>query len=190
MRIGAFRALLLLVAAVVTGSCSDPTDPPPVQGPSPFVAQAGGLWAGTANLVSVTSLFASNLGCLGTDVTGRILSGVLPQDTVALAFTQDGTTITDAQYSSSGTGLACKATKGTAALNSVVVQWESCGGDLVVRCNAEPSVTLQPVGSTLFATIVGGNLVGTVTNSYTESNTVQQPGSSFIVKYTVDLTRR
>lgn len=189
MKAGVFRAILLAAAAAASASCgADPRNPAPVQGPSPFIVQTQGQWGGTANLVSVTSLFASNLGCLGTDVTGRI--PVLPQDTVALTFTQDGTAIS-ARYTSRELGLACTYT-GTVSLNTVVADSGACAAErpLVVRCDTEPSVALAPVSSSLFATIVGGNLVGTITNAYTEDNGVAPQPSSFIVKYTVDLNRQ
>ena len=192
MKAGVIRAILLAAVATASAGCSaDPSNPPPVQGPSPFIVQTDGLWGGTANLVSVSSLFASNLGCLGTDVAGRILSGVLPEDTVALSFTQDGTAVS-ARYTSGGTGLACTYT-GTAALTTVVADSADCAAPapLVVRCDTAPSVTLQRVSSSLVASFNGGNLVGTVTNAYSEvtDREAGQP-SSFIVKYSVNLNRQ
>jgi hypothetical protein len=95
---------------------------------------------------------------------------------------------------SSGTGLACTYT-GTAALNTVVADSAECAAaaPLVVRCDTSPSVTLQRVSSSLVASFNGGNLIGTVTNAYSEistgRDTGEQPGS-FIVKYTVNLNRQ
>jgi hypothetical protein len=184
------RTFVLVAAAAVSSACGvdDPLNLPAATGPSPFVAQLGGQWAGSSTLVSVNGLLGSPTGCVGGDVLGRILGGVLPSDDVALTLTQDSSAISG-RFTSSGTGLACTYT-GTAALTGVVLDAKACDAPaLIVRCETEGVRDLTLIGSAVVGSVSGRAMSGTVTNTY---NVLQEGQSdvSLVLKYSYSVVKQ
>ena len=87
-------------------------------------------------------------------------------DRVNLAVTQDAQNLA-AHLSSASTGLSCSY-QGTAAQNTLTLSAATCGETprLVLRCTNGSVRDLELLGSTVHGTVSGGQVSGTVANSY------------------------
>ena len=180
---------LLTAAAGLSGACgTDPLAPPVPVAPSPFSAQVGGQWTGTSNIISVGGVLGGNTECVGQDVFARIQSGLIPNDSVALALTQTDATVAG-RLTSSGSGLSCSYT-GSTALTGVVLDADTCAATAVqVRCNDETVKELAIIGSTVIGSVSGRTMVGTVTNTYNVNRDGKNDGS-LILKYAYSLNKQ
>ena len=86
-------------------------------------------------------------------------------ENVTMTVTQDAQNLT-ARLSSASTGLSCSY-KGTAALNTLALDAASCDAPmLLLRCGDGSVRELKLLGSTLQGTMTGGQIDGTMANSY------------------------
>jgi hypothetical protein len=144
----------LLAASLFAAGCTTEQTAPTTAGPSPFVAQLGGLWDGALTLATV-----AGGECVGATLT------VGSSEPVSMSVLQNDTDLT-ARLISAGTGLSCNYT-GRASLNSLVIDATACDADLlVVRCANGEARDLKLVGSSITATMNAGVIRGTTANTY------------------------
>ena len=157
------RAVLLGTLVVSSTACenigSAPTAP---TGPSLFAPQFSGNWAGTAVLTNVSPVVGGE--CVQQDLQGQVGTAAGTEN-VTMTVTQDAQNLT-ARLSSASTGLSCSY-KGTAARNALALDAASCDAPmLLLRCADGTVRELKMLGSTLQGTVTGGQIDGTMANSY------------------------
>jgi hypothetical protein len=157
----------LVVGSTACESGSAPTTP---AGPSVFVPQFSGLWAGAAVLTKVTPVVDGE--CVQPSLQGQVGTDA-GTDYVTMSVTQDAQNLT-ARLSSASTGLSCSYA-GTAALNTLALDSGTPGEPaaaqcdapkLLLRCENQSVRELQLLGSTVQGTMTGGRIDGTIANSY------------------------
>ena len=172
------RAVLLGTLVVSSMACenigSSPTAPTAPTGPPLFAPQFGGNWAGTAVLTSVSPVVDGE--CVQPALQGQVGT---PEgnDAVTMTVSQDAQNLT-ARLSSASTGLSCSY-KGTVAGNALALDAASCDAPmLLLRCAyPNPSVReMRLLGSTLQGTMTGGQIDGTMANSYNAFDSVTGKG--------------
>ena len=169
----------LLAASLLAAGCTTEQTAPTTAGPSPFVAQLGGLWGGVLTLATV-----SGGECVGATLT------VGSAEPVSMSVLQNDTDLT-ARVTSAGTGLACNYT-GRASLNSLVMDATACDAPvLVVRCANGDARDLRLVGSSITATMNGGAIRGTTANTYNVFITDSEQGvGRLVTTHEYSATRR
>jgi hypothetical protein len=157
------RAMFLGAIAITTTSCtenagtSSPTTPQ-----SLFAPQFSGSWIGNAVLTSVTSVADGE--CVQPTLQGQIGTAA-GTDRVNLAIVQDSQTLA-ARLSSASSGLSCSY-QGTVAQNTLALDAASCDAEtLIVRCGDGRVRELELLGSTVQGIVSGGQVSGTLANSY------------------------
>jgi hypothetical protein len=168
-----------LAAALVAVGCGSDAPTPVTAGPSPFMAQVGGVWSGTQTLTS-----ARGGGCIPV----MLQPGTV--EPLALSVQQTYDTLT-ARMSSAGTGVACNYA-GKATLNSLVMDSSDCDEQLlVVMCQNGDVRDLKLAGSTINATVRGGVASGTIAYTYNVFLTGKSEGAgSLVARYDYTATRR
>jgi hypothetical protein len=171
--------MAILAATLAASGCGSDTPTPTTAGPSPFVAQVGGVWGGTQTLTSTEGGY-----CIPVMLqTGSV-------EPLSLAVEQDQGEL-KARMASAGTGIACNYT-GRATLNSLVLDSSDCDKQLlVVQCQDGHVRDLKLVGSTVSATVRGGVASGTVAYTYNVFITGKIEGAgSLLARYNYTATRR
>jgi hypothetical protein len=146
----------VLVLALGSIACENPSGPTSPSTTSPFAAQFGGLYTGAMTLTAV------NGGeCAGTDLAGTLGS----TDEGTIAITQNQSDVS-AVVRSATTGLQCSYT-GNASFATFAVNARSCDAEQILfACSNGQSRVLELVGSTITATVAGKTATGTVATSY------------------------
>ena len=158
------RRAVLLGTLAVSGTACDNSGSVPAgpTGPSVFAPQFSGNWAGTAVLTNVSPVVDGE--CVQPALQGQVGTDA-GTDHVTMTVTQDVQNLA-ARLSSASTGLSCSY-KGTAALNALALDAASCDAPkLLLRCANGSVRELQLLGSTLQGTVTGGQMDGTMANSY------------------------
>jgi hypothetical protein len=168
----------LIAASLFAVSCGSTTTPT-TAGPSPFVAQVGGVWNGTQTLTSTAG---------GHCVP--VLLQVGTAEPLTLSVRQNDVELT-ARMASAGTGIACNYS-GRASLNNLALDSSHCDDQLlVVQCADGIVRDLKLVGSAVSATLSGGVATGTVAYTYNMFETGTDIGAgSLLARYDYTATRR
>jgi hypothetical protein len=160
------RAVLLGALVVSSTACenmdSTPTAPTAPAGPPVFAPQFSGNWIGTAVLTKVGPVVDGE--CVQPALQGQVGTAE-GADHVTMAVTEAAQNLT-ARLSSASTGLSCSY-KGTAAQNTLALDAASCDAPmLLLRCANGSVRELKLLGSALQGTMTGGQIDGTMANSY------------------------
>ena len=176
------RAVLLGTLVVSSTACENsgysPTAPTAPTGPSLFAPQFSGNWTGTAVMTQVSPVVGGE--CVQDALQGQVGTAA-GTDNVTIRVTQDAQNLT-ARLSSASTGLSCSY-KGTVALNALALDAASCDAPkLLLRCENGSVRELQLLGSTLQGTMTGGQIDGTMANSY---NVFDDPSGNGVTRVTL-----
>ena len=158
-----FRVFALFFAPLALLSAGCAQTPVPTSAPSPFIAQVGGEWSGSAKLVSVTGFQGSSGGCMASDIDARVRAASLSDERVTFSVTQSGKDLTAMQVRSTTTGLTCTHT-GDASLTGVSASGQ-CETPKFQCANGTVEAPIT-VGSVVSGTVVNNTMSGTWTNSY------------------------
>jgi hypothetical protein len=173
IRVTVRRVAVLGVLAIGTTSCTDNAVPAASPtGQSLFAPQFSGSWAGTAVLTSVNAV--SDGECVQPTLQAQVGTAA-GTDRINLTIAQESQSLA-AHLSSASTGLSCSY-QGTAAQNTLALDTASCDApELIVRCTNGAVRELELLGSSLHGTVTGGQVSGTVANSYNVFDAVSGNG--------------
>lgn len=179
---------IAVVAAMVAGcgpNLNNPASPTPVTTQSPFISQFGGFYNGSLTLTRV-----AGGECVGQDYQSAI--GVVDVGTVVISQAQTDVT---AVVRSASTGLSCRY-QGSAGPGAFALNAQSCDIDeILFQCTNGASRVLEPIGSTVTATLSGTSATGVVATSYNvfsdnEEEGVRKPVAGLILEQQFSAVRR
>lgn len=173
----------VIFAAIVIGTTSCTKNAGEVTAPtsqSLFAPQFSGNWAGTAVLSSVGPVV--NGECVGPALQTQIGTSA-GSENVTLSIAQDANELA-ARLASASTGLACTY-KGTSFSNTLALDAATCDAPmLIIRCGSlGPVRQMKVIGSTVQATVNGGQVSGTVANAY---NVFDEKGDTAVTRVTLN----
>jgi hypothetical protein len=185
----------VFVAAMTVGCGPNLTAVPPGPSTGPttlaplLLPRLDGVWGGDLTLAAIAGGAGSARDAGAQRCAGVALSNVVGETTInTLSITQDGSDLS-ARLVSASTGLACTYT-GKVGNGTIVLDSDSCTGDLTMRCPTGEVVDLDIVGSSITATIDAPVRVTSLSGVASHTYNVGGDPQGLVVNHTFGMTRR